>query len=100
AAVGREQAADHAQRGGLARAVGPQEAADAALLDGEGDAVDDRARAIALHPIMDVYREGHEPTSAKGATLTGRPGASAMLSGTLSGRASIRNTSLLLALCE
>src|SRR4030095_6084933 len=95
-----EQAADHPQRGRLARAIGPQEAADATLLDGEVHVVDDGARTVALHQVMDVYCEGHDPPSAKGATLTGRPGASAMLSGTLSGRASIRNTNLLLALCE
>ena len=57
AAVGREQAADHAQRRGLARAVGAEEAADAARLDGETDTVDDGARAVALHEIMDVDRQ-------------------------------------------
>src|SRR6185503_2393290 len=45
AAVRREQAADHAQGRGLARAVGAEEAADAALLDAEAQMVDHGARA-------------------------------------------------------
>ena len=57
AAVGRQQAADHAQGRGLAGAVGTEEAADAALLDGEAETVDDGARAVTLDEIVDVDRQ-------------------------------------------
>src|SRR6185369_3104649 len=99
AAVGSQQAADHAQRRGLARAVGPEEAADAALLDAEADMVDHGALAVALDQVVDVDRQRHGRLyGANGATVIGRPGGSLVWVG--SGRASIRNTSLARALWE
>src|SRR5262249_15138401 len=59
AAVRRQQAADHAERRRLARTVGAQEAADAAPLDAERHVVDHGARAVALHEVVDVDRQGH-----------------------------------------
>ena len=48
ALVGREQAAQHADRGGLAAAVGAQKAVDLALAHLQVDPVDDGARPVAL----------------------------------------------------
>ena len=88
------------KRRGLARAVGTEEAADAALLDAQAHMVDDRALAVALDQVMDVDRERHGVTIhfARGATVIGRPGGSRVCVG--SGRASIRNTSLVRAVWE
>ena len=100
AAIGRQQAADHAQRRGLARAVGAEEAADAALLDAKAQPVDDGARAVAFHQVVDVDREadGRRLRERRHADRQARRQRDA--GGTLSGRASIRKTSLLRALCE
>ncbi len=100
-AVGRQQAADHAQGRGLARAVRPEEAADAALFDGEAEAIDDGARAVALHQIMDVDRQCHGAAlhewldGDRQARLPAR-----RCPARFAGRASTRNTSLVRALWE
>src|SRR5215469_1831403 len=48
AGVGVEQAAEHPERRGLARAVGPEKAADAPLAELDGEALDHRAPPEAL----------------------------------------------------
>ncbi len=99
AAIGRQQAADHAQCGRLARAVRTEEAADATLLDRQAQPVDHGAWAVALHQVVDVDRQAHGLASAmNSSTAMGRPGCSSSCVG--SGRASIMKTSLARALCE
>jgi hypothetical protein len=51
---GGHEAEEHAQRGGLARAVGAEEPDDAASLDGEGDVVDGGQTGEALGEAVDL----------------------------------------------
>src|SRR5690242_647984 len=97
-AIGRQETADHAQRRGLARAVGTKKAAHATLADAETHVIDHGARPVTFHEIMDIDGECHGGHRGKGTTVTGRPGERGVCPG--SGRASIRNTSLARALCE
>ena len=58
AVVGRDLAGGHAEAGGLAGAVGPEQADDLAGVDLELDAVDDLAPAVDLHQPAD-FQQGH-----------------------------------------
>ena len=52
----RQQRHEHADQGGLARAVRPEQPEDLALLDAKGDAVDGREVAELLDKVVDVDR--------------------------------------------
>mmetsp|Transcript_23364 Transcript_23364/g.55525 ORF Transcript_23364/g.55525 Transcript_23364/m.55525 type:complete len:246 (+) Transcript_23364:1539-2276(+) len=87
--VRRQQAAEHAQRGGFTAAVGAEEADDAAGADLQVDRIDHLAAAIGLGEPPDVDGElGH------GVTSSGWPGCRRSASSGFTGRASTRNTSL------
>src|SRR5206468_1877173 len=73
AGIRRQQAAEHSQRRGLARAVGAQEAADATLFDLDRQVLDDVLGPEALVQPGDVDGQGHGPGSS-GTTSTGWPG--------------------------
>src|SRR5690606_21974787 len=71
--VGREQAAKHADRGGLAAAVGAEEAVDLPARHLHREVVDDGLRAEALGEALDV--DGEARGAAHGSlTSTGCPG--------------------------
>src|SRR4029077_8745771 len=55
----RKQAGQHLDRGGLPRAVGPQEAEDLALRHGERDVVHSHEVAETTRQAPDVDGEGH-----------------------------------------
>ncbi len=78
AAVGRQQTAQHADGGGLAAAVGTEEAADLAGLDLQIQPFHHLARPEALAQIVDVDdQRGHRAAPAAiGLTVTGSPGLS------------------------
>ena len=57
AAIRRKQAAQHADRGRLAAAVGAEKAADLAASRPQRQALDDLARAVTLAQIVDVDHE-------------------------------------------
>jgi hypothetical protein len=59
AGAGLEQAAQHPDRRGLARAVCAEEAEDLALTDRERDAVDRREGAEALGELPDLHGDVH-----------------------------------------
>ncbi|MNQ58303.1 hypothetical protein D3C85_724980 [compost metagenome] len=54
AAVGRDQAGDHVEAGGLARPVGTEQAADLAALDGQGHVLDHLTLAEAAGDVLDA----------------------------------------------
>src|SRR5258705_3737415 len=87
--VGREEPADHADGGGLAAAVGAEEAIDRALRDLHREVIDDRLLAEALGEALDV--DGQIPGHCS-VTSTGCPGWSFGASAD-AGRASTRKTS-------
>jgi hypothetical protein len=58
AVVGGDQAGDHVEAGGLAGAVGAQQARDLAALQAQGDALDDRAVAERLADGVDEQAYG------------------------------------------
>src|SRR5262249_50843234 len=64
ARVGRAQPFSAFQRGGLAGAVGADQAEDLAGLDVEGHVVDRKRRAVGLTNVRDVDRDGHSLSSA------------------------------------
>ena len=94
AAVGREQAAQHADGRRLAAAVGAEKAADLAARDLQAQALDHLEVAEALAQIVHVDDEiVHGDAAASGFTVTGWPGLSSVAwSGV--GRASARKTNL------
>ena len=95
AAVGGEQAAEHADRRGLAAAVGPQEAVDLAPAHLEREAVDDHLAVEALGETFDVDGEGgfgHGGATYGSTTSRGWPGFRRVASAA-AGRASTRKTS-------
>jgi len=53
---GADEAGEHADGGGLACAVGAQEAEGLAGMDGEGDAVDDFMSGEDIGQLLDGYR--------------------------------------------
>ena len=70
ALVGLDHAAGHAEAGGLAGAVGPQEAHDLALIDAEIDAVDDAPRPVVLHQSLD-FKHKIAPSQVSRRTMVG-----------------------------
>ena len=88
--VGREQPAQHADRGGLAAAVRPEKSDDPAARDGEVDVIDHGAPAVALGQAVDLDCRGG--VVHFNVTSTGCPGWSLGASAAL-GRASTRKTS-------
>ena len=64
-AVGRAEAGDRLDGRGLAGTVGSEDAEDLAFLDGERDAVDGRAVAVALGEVGD-FDDVHAPSLAGG----------------------------------
>ena len=52
-------AADRAQRGGLARAVGAEDRGDAAGLDGEAQAVEDLGGSVLGLQVLGLEQRGH-----------------------------------------
>ena len=93
AAVGSEQAAQHADRRRLARAVGAEEAADLAARDLQAQALDHLEVAEALAQIAHVDDEIVHGDAACGFTVTGWPGLNSVASSGF-GRASARKTNL------
>ncbi len=72
-AVGGEKAAQHADGGGLAAAIGAEKTADFAFGDLEAQAVDDFQGAEALSEVVDVDDIGHHgPFRAIGGGASGR----------------------------
>src|SRR5690606_19994599 len=61
AVVGRDEADDHVERGGLARAVGAEQADDFALVEAEREVADDGAPAIALAQPAGTQHQGEVP---------------------------------------
>ena len=97
AAVRPDQAAQHADRGRLAAAVGAEKAADLARRHRKRQAVDDLARAVTLVQIVNVDDQfgGHGAGGPTGRTCTGWPGLSRPPAPG-GGRASTMKTSLAL----
>ena len=94
ARVRGQEAAEHAQGGGLARAVGAEEAGDPALFHLDRDILDDMFVAEALVEPPDIDGQAHVPLRAvpgRGCTSTGRP---TVRLAAFAGAASTRNTSL------
>src|SRR5262249_52173221 len=60
----RQEAGDDAHGGGLAGAVGPQEADHLALTGGEGDPVDRDQIAIAFRQLANLYHRNRSPETA------------------------------------
>src|SRR5690606_2101789 len=54
AAIGFHQRVEHAQRGGLAGAIGPEQTGDLAVMCGETDAIDSLDLAEGLVQIVDL----------------------------------------------
>ena len=61
AARRRKVAGDHVHGGGFARAVGPEQAVDAAVLHREADVIDRHMRAVALGQVADFDQSIHSP---------------------------------------
>ncbi|EWS64420.1 hypothetical protein Y695_02332 [Hydrogenophaga sp. T4] len=57
--IGAQQAHDHVERGGLARAVGAQQADHFTFVDLEGDILDHLAAAIGLHQTLNFQTAAH-----------------------------------------
>ena len=90
ALVRRQQAAEHADGRGLARAVGPEKAVDRALRHADVEMVDHRALAEALGQPADV--DDRRVAHGSRPTLTGWPGRMPLCWSII---ASVRNTSRL-----
>lgn len=56
--IGTDQADDHVETGGLACAVGTEQADDLAALDGEADVADDLAALVAFGQMLG-FEGGH-----------------------------------------
>src|SRR4029078_3432864 len=73
ARVGRSQAGDRFDGGGLAGAVRAEDGEDLALLDVEGDAVDGDAAVVGLDDVVD-FDDVHGPSIVPGRPVARRPG--------------------------
>ncbi len=78
--VALDHADGHAEGGGFARAVAPEQADDLGVLDIEGDAVDDGAVVVGLLEV-DGFEEGHGGVYGRGDGRCRAPGWGAVLLG-------------------
>src|SRR3954453_11402776 len=89
AGIGIPETGGRLDRGGLAGAVGAEDSEDLALLDGERDAVDHGAVAVALRELIDVDDVHARSIGAPCVPHIGRTSASTR-SGRLSGASTVR----------